>query len=371
VSNVASLIERSEYVLRAVTGMIRASGYLSAQGICVMAAVDSLNLNELREEEYKELADEKRGRRKKHDGDVVYCLPVIKARIELGKTVKERFFSQIQNDRELDVVAFLKASGLKLRLGLKNLMVIKDFFDDEVEPEYPVPLQIRIMETQMILKDEVPSPLDHPRNMTVNIPDIFINRGPRADNTNLIIADSVGVPAMLKANAATIDEDGQPQEVCDGKDDDVFESFRRFVTAFEKHVHKDTPVPPHPEKVTQLLQELQQSLSAPPSYLDTISCDFYSNVVSDTPHPTVDALQTEIERLRRDNQLLLQDVTKVKEEKCKTDEEHDELIRELVRIKMEYATLNLTHEKQLTQIERLVTEKTDLQDQLQSYTSHL
>ena len=371
-----------EYILYISTGFIRGLTILSSEGINVSAAVDTMQIDELKEEEYKEKEMMKERRQRGNiKREIKHCLPVIKARAELGKSV-DQYFPEISDELRPDAVMFIKANGLQPKLALKNVMIIKDFFEDEVELEMPVPLQLRIMETQVILKDTVECPLDHPRNITVNIPDIFINRGPRAQNTNLVLAEPVGVSpdlvGMVPESVGVVTDDALIEgEGTDGNtsgdkntNEVLLESFRQFIQAFQDHTRKGGRVSvPHPEKVSQLLKELQQSLSAPPSYLDAMSCDFYRSVTSPVPHPTIDQLQTEIERLRSVNKQLLIDLQTVKEEKSYVLEEQQDIVQQLIEIKMKYATLNLTHEKQLTQIDKLLTEKTDLQEQLKTYVS--
>ena len=357
-SSAASNIVTPEYILYASTGYVRAQVTVSSQGIALRAAIDSVEIEELKEEEMKERkAAEDKKRKRQKTPPVQYCLPVIKARVELGESVKE-YFSHIEPSQQPEGVVFLKVNGLQPSLCIKNAMFMKEFFDDEMESDSPLPLQIRIMETQVFIKDIVGASLNAPRNITVNIPDLFLNRGPRAQGNNLIFANVGGV-------ASGEDEVENTLSSPDNTNNDLLDSFEQFIKAFQAHAERSGIVSvSNPDKVTKLLKELLTSISAPPSYVDTISCDFYSNVSSSSPHPTVDSLQAELERLQKENEELRLDLQTSKQEVQCRAEERQEVVQQLVQVQMKYASLQLAHEKQLSQIEKLLTEKTDLQDQL-------
>ena len=353
-----------EYILYASTGCVRMQTIVSSQGIALCAAVDSVEIEELKEEEMRERkAAEDKKRKRQKTPPVQYCLPVIKARVELGQSVKE-YFSHIELSRQPEGVVFLKVSGLQPSLCIKNAMFIKEFFDDEMESDSPIPLQIRIMETQVFIKDIVGASLNAPRNMTVNIPDLFINRGPRAQGTNLIFANVGGVASGEDEVESTISSP-------DNTNNDLLDSFEQFIKTFQAHAERSGVVSvSNPDKVSKLLKELLTSISAPPSYVDAMSCDFYSNVSSSSPHPTIDSLQAELERLQKENQELHLDLQTSKQEvECRA-EERQEVLQQLVEVQMKCASLELAHDKQLSQIDKLLTEKSDLQDQLKLMTEH-
>ena len=363
-SSATSNIVAPEYILYASTGCVRLQAIVSSQGIALCAAVDSVEIEELKEGEIRERkAAEDKKRKRQKTPPVQYCLPVIKARVELGQSVKE-YFSHIELSRQPEGVVFLKVSGLQPSLCIKNAMFIKEFFNDEMESDSPLPLQIRVMETQVLIKDIVGASLNAPRNMTVNIPDLFINRGPRAQGTNLIFANVGGVASGEDEVDSTISSP-------DNTNNDLLDSFEQFIKAFQAHAERSGVVSvSNPDKVSKLLKELLTSISAPPSYVDAMSCDFYSNISSSSPHPTIDSLQAELERLQKENQELHLDLQTSKQEvECRA-EERQEVLQQLVEVQMKCASLELAHEKQLSQIEKLLTEKTDLQDQLKLMTEN-
>ena len=357
-SSATSNIITPEYILYASTGYVRVQAMASSRGIVLRAAIDSVEIEELKEEEMRERkAAEDKKRKRQKTPPVQYCLPVIKARVELGESVKE-YFSHIEPSQQPKGVVFLKVSGLQPSLCIKNAMFIKEFFNDEIESDTPLPLQIRVMETQVFIKDIVGAPFNAPRNITVNIPDLFLNRGPRAQGTNLVFANIGSV-------ASGEDEVESSLSSPDDTNNDLLDSFEQFIKAFQAHAERSGIVSvSNPDKISKLVKELLASISAPPSYVDAMSCDFYSNVSSSSPHSTVDSLQAELERLQKENQELRLDLQASKQEvECRA-EDRQEVLQQLVEVQMKYASLQLAHEKQLSQIDKLLTEKTDLQDQL-------
>ena len=373
-----------EYILVAKVGVVQGGATISSEGICFKAAVRTVDLNEYKEEEYKLMNDEKLRRKRikkeggERDSDV---LPVIKARLELGQSVGTYFPKEEGNSKDPESdkgtqsipegVIFLKVNGLKPTLALKNTMVMKDFFDDEIESEVPIPLQLRLTETQVSLKDSVPAPLLHPRNLTVNIPDLFVNRGPRARNTNLLTAEGGATPVVGMATPLVIKKSGiatptvgvatpivaRRQE--EGVDDEkLLQSLVDHLKANEGKTHQGN------HKLQSLVKEIQGLLETTPTYTDSLSCDFYTNLTSDKPHPTVERLQNEIDTLRKENAELNGSLSRSREDTSNVAEERAEVVKQLVKVQMEHATLQLAHEKQLRQIDRLVTEKGDLQEQL-------
>ena len=177
-------------VLIASVGGAKLLVSLSPAGIQVRAAVDCVAINELTEEE---LADKKDFMAELSPQE---C-PVIKARVELGKKVYLYF---PEEDWQPDGVVFLKVAGIRSMLSIKTAMALKDFFDDEVEAAMPMPIQLRILETHFLLRDTLFSDLSCPRNLTVNVPDLFLNRGPRAHGTNLVqLSPSSGVAGLVWA----------------------------------------------------------------------------------------------------------------------------------------------------------------------------
>ena len=406
-SSTASSFIVPEYILLAKVGVVQGGAMISSEGIGFKAAVRSVELNEMKEEEYKVFMDKKsRGKRSKEDKEESEredVLPVIKARVELGQSVKSYFPDEKRDEEKKgegedevqwpvpEGVVFLKVNGLKPSLWLKNTMIMKDFFDDEFESEAPIPMQIRITETQVSLKDAVSAPLLHPRNLTVNIPDLFVNRGPRAHNTNLLTAEGGGggvstpVVGMATPLIARSDRGGfaTPVGVAtplivrkqDKRDEGSLDK-EKFLQSLinhlkgngledgkEKMADEDTP-----QKLHELIKEIQSLLETPPpNFTDSLSCDFYTNLTSDKPHPTVERLQSELEALRKENEDLKATLSQSRQEGRNVAEERAEVVKQLVKVQMEHATLQLAHEKQLTQIDRLVTERGDLQERLKQF----
>ncbi|XP_019849692.1 PREDICTED: uncharacterized protein LOC100636695 [Amphimedon queenslandica] len=377
-----------EYILVAKVGVVQGGATISSEGICFKAAVRTVDLNEYKEEEYKLMNDEKSRRKRikkeggERDSDV---LPVIKARLELGQSASTYFpkedgdIKDPESDKEMwstpEGVVFLKVNGLKPTLALKNTMVMKDFFDDEIESEVPIPLQLRLTETQVSLKDSVPAPLLHPRNLTVNIPDLFVNRGPRARNTNLLTAEGGGratpvvgmaTPLVIKKSGIATPTVGVATPIVARRQEEGVDD-EKLLQSLVDHLKANEGKTQSNHKLQALVKEIQGLLETTPTYTDSLSCDFYTNLTSDKPHPTVERLQNEIDTLRKENTELNGSLSRSREDTKNVAEERAEVVKQLVKVQMEHATLQLAHEKQLRQIDRLVTEKGDLQEQLKQY----
>ena len=327
-------------------GVARLVLSLSAAGIQVCAAVDGVALDELTEED---LADKK----EQSVHLVPQECPVIKARVELGKTACRYFPSE---SWEPDATVFLKVAGIESSLSLKTVMALKDFFDDEVEADLPMPIQLRIIETKFLLRDTLFSTSSCPRNLTVNIPDLFINRGPRAEDTNLV---PMSPPDVEDQDTST----GVP--VPEGTEKVLMEAFREFIRALQNHLKQTgEETHPRPEQISQLLHQLQEGLPSPPSYTEAISCNFYSNLTKQVPHQTVASMEAEVERLKRENEQLKEEFGTVSLQHVKAQEEMNDVTRQLVDAKVNLASAHLVLERQKLKIEHLSNEKMTLEEQL-------
>ena len=327
-------------------GVARLVLSLSPAGIQVCAAVDAVALDELTEED---LADKKE--------QSVHLIPqecpVIKARVELGKSACRYFPSE---DWEPDAAVFLKVAGIKSSLSLKTVMALKDFFDDEVEAVLPMPIQLRIIETNFKLRDTLFLTPSCPRNLTVNIPDLFINRGPRAEGTNLV---TMSPPDIEDQDTST----GVP--VPEGTEKVLMEAFREFIRALQNHLKQTgEETHPRPEQISQLLHQLQEGLPSPPSYTEAISCNFYSNLTKQVPHQTVASMEAEVERLKRENEQLKEEFGTVSLQHVKAQEEMNDVTRQLVDAKVNLASAHLVLERQKLKIEHLSNEKMTLEERL-------
>lgn len=341
------------HTLYVQTGIVRVLLSLSGDGIAVRATLDSIDLSEITDEEVKQIQSQRPKQYQERDST---CLPVIKARVEIGNSA-EKYFPNVETQTLPDGVIFLKLSGLKPVLSIKNLMVTKDFFDDEIVSKNPIPLQLRVMETQFVLKDSFSLPVSNPRTITLNIADLFINRGPRVEGTNLIHF-SEGLSTRTKTDDKCLDT-----PFTSDTNTTLLDSFQRFIDAFQAHTaHKGEVNIPQPDKISKLLEELQNTLTSPPAYTEAISCDFYTNITSSSPHPTIDSLRAEVENLKIENQKLLMDLTSVQKTQEETEEDRDYVTTQLVDTKVKLASAHLVLEQQLIRMERLYTENCMLKD---------
>ena len=348
-------------------------------GIATKITADTVTLHELTHKE----ASQKRSQSPILEAcpDTEHCLPVVMLRTEMGKMAQSYF---LETEHKPDSVAFLKICGLRSSLMLKNIMACRNFFNDEVESEQPMALQLRVMETQFILKDSLSHSSTHPRTFTVNIPDIFVNRGPRAEGTNLILPDTSAVasppslsstfeftpehPEVADTPLLVSDESVAVGGVANGTiaDSGVLGSYKTFMTKFSGHLQKTKT--PGLEKVTSLLLELQEVLKTTvnplPSYTEAISCDFYSNLTSASPHPTIGSLQAEVEQLRRENQELSENLKTVRKESKEHEKECSYITGQLVDAKVKLASAHLVLEQQQNKLEQLFSENFNLRDSL-------
>ena len=346
------------------TGGLKLLLCLSDQGITLRTTVDTLHIDELTEAELNELDRKKTSKKDGESNDNIAC-PVIKARVELGKNVLAKYFPNLVPETSpLDGVVFLKVSGLKAVLGIKNIMAVKDFFDDEKESDTPIPIQIRIVETQLVIKDQLALPLVHPKNIVVNVPDIFVNRGPRAHGTNLIQTESLD-KQEVQQDPPPVVETVTTRAVNTDTNTDLLESFHTLINSFQTRTAQMGQARVlQPKKVDQLLKELERTLISPPSYNDSLSCDFYTNVESSSPHSTVESLMTEVEALRIDNKKLQLELVNAREEHSNTANERDEMTTQLIDVKLKLASAHLVLEQQLITMERLHSENSNLKDRL-------
>ncbi len=343
------------------TGGLKLLLCLSDQGIALRTTVDTLHIDELTEAELNELDRKRTSKKDGKSNDNIAC-PVIKARVELSKHVLAKYFPNLVPETfPLDGVVFLKVSGLKAVLGIKNVMAVKDFFDDEKESDTPLPIQIRIVETQLVIKDQLSFPLVHPKNIVVNVPDIFVNRGPRAHGTNLIQTESLD-KQEVQQDPPPVVETVMTRAVNTDTNTDLLESFHNLINSFQTRTAQTGQV--QPKKVDQLLKELERTLISPPSYNDSLSCDFYTNVESSSPHSTVESLMTEVEALRIDNKKLQLELVNAREEHSDTAKERDEITTQLIDAKLKLASAHLVLEQQLITMERFHSENSNLKDRL-------
>ena len=107
--------------------------------------------------------------------------------------------------------------------------------------------------------------------------------------------------------------DSRRTQHTDHADDHLLHSFSDFISVFEAHVqHHGRVHLPQPQRVADLLQELQSALlpplkpsvSPPPTYAEVVpsSCIMQSNI----RHRHASASSTELLHLRRENEKLRQ-----------------------------------------------------------------
>ena len=313
---------RSEplYVLRINVAAITALPNIQSNDISLRASMGTVQLTELLAEDLKIRAAIERSR----DGVNWEAIPVIKARVEIGKQV-QRYYSQSDSNSP-DIMIMLAVSGLEASLLLKNVAILKDFFDDEFESETPVPIQVLVEDTQLQLYEDLGDTSQTDSTMNVCVKAIEVHRGKKIEETNLFSSsltdrlqnldtmvesvdnvehrnveetlrfdtgqasgfrfDTGQASSLREMSPAAVSTDGST--ISTGQSNaDLLHTFRSFVRVFESHVRRHGGLKVQlnqPDHIAGLLQDLQVSLSEeenmecgktepPPTYTETLKHD--------------------------------------------------------------------------------------------------
>lgn len=395
---------RSEplYILRINVRGMTVLPNIQANEISIRAGVGQVKLTELKASDRKNQME----RVKQENGTNWGETPVIRARIEVGSQVR-RFDlppSSI-NDKVQDTVVMLNISGLMAAVLVKNAPILKDFFDDEYEVDAPVPIQIRIEDTSVVLREN----LDHTPNtdstMNVVIKSAEIHRGPKIKGTNLFPSEASSHVEMetLRLNPselANIRENSPATGSMDStssadNNQELVHTFRSFIDAFESHVRRHGGIKVQlnqPQHIAGLLQELQVSLSeeernsenltgsdAPPSYSESLHhTEASTSAGNDTQQrrPSGDSSPStkthkaevrkvkvdpqELTRLQAENSDLIQQLMQTKILLAERSQDLDEVTSECKKAKDELVTHKQVLENYQEHIERLLSENADL-----------
>ena len=349
-----------QYILQVRTGQLCALPNILASDISLRVSVDWIKLCEIEKSAYEKSRNDS-GRPLKenlqeHDKDFV---PVIKARVELGKQVAARYFPDAPP--EVDTIAMVKAEGIETSLLVQNAAVMKDFFDDEFEALIPVPLQIRVENIKVLLREALEHGPEAWSSMNLRIDSANICRGRKVEGINLFPDEAEeeepGVVAEDVVSEVQKDEDQSSAE--------LLQSFHSFIQVFETHVARHGQLNlQQPDRVAGLLSQLrsslsdeEKSLSSPPSYSDATS-------------GSRSQLQQQLQRLRQENKTLKQ-LEQEKEELTNElkrmqdimENQTDEFYRvteECKEAKVQLTTYKQVFERQQEMLEKLVTENSTL-----------
>ena len=377
-----------QYILRIGVKNISALPNIQANEISLRASVGDVKLEELNS------VDRSQTKKEEVEGENEGEVPVIKARVEVGSQV-ERFNlpPSVMNGKQQDTVIMLKLTGLGAALLVKNAPVLKDFFDDEFETDAPVPIQICVEDTTVLLREELDHSADTDSSLNLHILSADIHRGGKIEGTNLfqhgrdatregsveLETLRVGVGSGLRERSpGSRDNDSTASTT---SNPDLLQTFRSFIDVFESHVRRHGGLKvqlTQPEHIAGLLQELQVSLSeedtnrergdgseAPPTFSESVQQD---------ASPTMKARVAELKRLRQENKEmrriqmenedLISQLTQTKVLLAERSQDLDQVTSECKRTKDELVTHKQVLENYQEHIERLLSENADLKSHI-------
>ena len=395
-----------QHILRVSVKGMAALPNIQSKDISLRASVGSVQLAELPATTSREDERERERDERVWDGE-----PVIRARIELGKQVERYGLPSTAGGRPQDVAALLSVSGLEAALLVKNVAVLKDFFDDEYEADAPVPVQILVRDTKLQLRESLEDTADTESTMNVCVKSVEVHRGKRIVDTNLFSSSSYSssrqqrergrnmeggaesvdamqnsaaaddgeeetlrlsagqVAALREVSPAAVSTDGS---TASNSNADLLETFRSFVRVFESHVRRHGGLKvqlSQPDHIAGLLQNLQISLGeeehaktdAPPTYSEmleqsTRAATTLSQVSGESP----ETARRRLARVRAENEDLVSQLMQTKMLLAERSQDLDEVTSECKKAKDDLVTHKQVLENYQEHIERLLTENADL-----------
>ncbi len=163
-----------QFILHAQVHHIMVVPNVKSGEISVRVSADTVSLRELTEDQHKGM---KEMFRRKCNASLPPpdSSPSIKARLEVGKQVGR--FYPAREEEEPDIIVIGMAEGLDISLLLPNITVMKDFFDDELEPLLPLPLHLKVETTRAVLVEDITHSADHTHSMAVGVEQLEVHRG--------------------------------------------------------------------------------------------------------------------------------------------------------------------------------------------------
>ena len=313
--------------------------------------------------------------------------PVIKVRLELGVDV-QRLYPSSSSSSEDDIansIIMVKVDGLKASLLLTNAIILKDFFEDEYINALPIPLQVRLVNSDICLRDEMGHDASSKTTMNVKVGTVDVYRGIKVEGTNLFRDEDSEIAFVRNPGLEASNVERRLEETDDVSDEErdrtqsnagLLQSFQSFIEVFRSHVqrHGETVNLTQPEKVAGLLDELRFSLSdaeeeepqanrppleAPPSYQEALS---HSNSGSSlSPGHRRGKLDwrrgaDEVRRLQLENERLAAELVRANELMTEQEKEFVFVTEECKRAKLEVATYKQVLENQKDLFERMGSE---------------
>ena len=415
-----------QHILRINVRGIAVLPNIHSNEISIRASLNRVKLREISTDDRSERERSKDDDEVSPNEPIWEGAPVIRARIEIGDQV-ERFDlpPSEESGNVHDIVAMLSICGLRAALLAKNVAVVKDFFDDELESETPVPIQIHVEDTTIEMREELShtSESDGTTNVCVKSIDIYkgkkisginlFSEGEFSESTDAVLTSEVDETLRLNPGQVAGLRDTSPaaqsSDSSMGTNSDLIQTFRSFVQAFEAHVNRHGGLKVQlnqPEHIAGLLQELQVSLSDeekdgeknpenPPTYSETLEryqdTTLLSRGHSTNPSPSQQRRQTlesptaksraqelrklrhdsqELARIQTENDDLISQLTHTKVLLAERSQDLDEVTSECKKAKDDLVTHKQVLENYQEHIERLLTENADLRMIVSSLEPH-
>ncbi len=177
------------FVLHAHVQHVFALPCIQAGEITMKISADTVTLRELSAREHQGMKELQQ--RRKPSTAVLPCSPApcIKARFEIGGHVGRWYPSTCAEEQ--DAILIGKAEGLDLSLLLPNITVMKDFFDDELESLYPLPMHLKVASTRAVLLEDLAHSADHAQSMSIAVEQLEVHRGRELKQTADVFMDAI------------------------------------------------------------------------------------------------------------------------------------------------------------------------------------
>ena len=385
-----------QYTLRICTSNVLALPNIKTTWSSFRMSIDGVKLEEIDTTRFQQLKDSFLSRQRHAVNECPLeegKPPMIKLRLELGNDVQRLYpgssgpASTSSEDDITDSIVMVKVDGLEASLLLPNTVVLKNFFDDEYINALPIPLQIRLENCKICLKDEMGHSVDSRTTMNIELGTMEVFRGRKVKGTNLFPEEDseAGFVQDLRREASSEQEVERRLGEGGGVSDEehartrsnagLLQSFQSFIEVFQSHVqrHGETVNLPQPEKVAGLLDELKFSLSdpeeaesrvlrppleAPPSYQEALSHG--SSPRSSPVHRRFSRGKSdwrreadELKRLQLENEQLAAELAKANERVDEQSKEFEFVIEECKQAKLDVAMYKQVLDNQKELFERM------------------
>ena len=270
------LKEIPRYVLQIEVQGINALAGIEASDITIKASTQEIKLNEIESGDYQKKKNDSQFTRRASPSShgSLADEPLVKVRIEVGDQVTRYY----PDSPDIDNIVIATARDVNLVLQLPNMVVLKDFFDDECEPVTPLPFYLRVADSKLVLlEDIVADGVDSWKSLVLRVSRTDVNRGKElvsgADVFNKGVELVRGAGVTCEGGEGGDDDRPVEEEeeggVVNGEGvragdryGELLEAFKTFMDSIDSHMRNHR----HPPSlyVAGLLRELQSSLAPAP-----------------------------------------------------------------------------------------------------------